>query len=354
MKKKKKQAKKKLLKKQRKEIVVFQDPTIEESSPISAVPQEKKSSISNHEFNLRLLLIPLILMVILGILSLFTTSTARDLKAQQLPLNASVSADPYAYLTRSIEPPISAEAAIIMDSDSKVTVYKKNADVRFAMASTTKLMTSLVAMEHFSPQDILTVTTPNVSGQTLGFPLGEQLYFQDLLYAMLLPSSNHAANVIAHNYPGGYDIFIQRMNEKANEIALANTHYADPAGLNDVGNYTTAVDLARLAAEVVHNEVLARVVATKYKIISNVSNTQSYPLSNLNILLGQAGVTGLKTGYTEGARGVLATSVVVNGRTFIIVVMRSEERFSDTQVLLSYLGTDLDIFTPQVVLGETR
>ncbi len=355
MKKKKKHAKKKLLNKKRKEIVVFQNSKIhEEPITVEVLPREKNISDSIHEFNLRLLLIPLILMVILGILSLFTTRTTRELKTQQLPMVSSVSANPYAYFTRSIEPPISAEAAIIMDSESKVIVYKKNPEVRFAMASTTKLMTALVAMEYFSSMDILTVTTPNVPGQTLGFPLGEQLYFKDLVYAMLLPSSNHAANVVAHNYPGGYDVFMIRMNEKAKALSLMNTQYADPAGLNDAGNYTTAVDLARLAAEVVHNAELSQIVATKNKVITNVSKTQNYSLNNLNILLGQSGVTGLKTGYTEGAGGVLATSVVVGGRTYIVVVMRSEDRFADTQILLSYLGTDLDLFTPQVVMGGTR
>ena len=165
---------------------------------------------------------------------------------------------------------------------------------------------------------------------------------------MLLPSSNHAANIIAHNYPGGYNTFIAKMNEKAKELSLINTHYVDPAGLNDQGNYTTAKDLAMLSSYVSKNKELASIAATKYRTISNVSKTSMYRLSNLNILLGQNGVVGLKTGYTEGAGGVLTTIVNAHGRTFIVVVMRSQDRFADTQMLLSYLGADVQLFTPQV------
>ena len=349
MKKKKRYSKTQKLKKQRKlkkEVVIFQ-----EKPPVNSLrssSQVKKRTLRAQEFNLSLLLIPLILLVILGIISLFVNRIEGDLKARKIGQSFQMNVNPYAFLSRPIQPPITAGAAMIMDSNSKVVLYKKSAESRFSMASTTKLMTALVAMEYFKPQDILTVTTPDVPGQTLGFPIGEQLYFQDLVYAMMLPSSNHAANVIAHNYPGGYNAFIAKMNEKAKELSLENTHYVDPAGLNDQGNYTTARDLALLSSYVSQHQELAHITSTKYKTISNVSNTSVYSLTNLNILLGQNGVVGLKTGYTEGAGGVLATVVNAHGRTFIIVVMRSQDRFADTQVLLSYLGADVQLFTPQV------
>lgn len=349
MKKKKRYSKTQKVKKQRKlkkEVVIFQEkPTFKSLRPSS---KSLGRVLSAQEFNISLFLIPLILLVILGIISLFANRIEGDLKAQKIGQSLKMEVNPYAYLSRPIQPPITAEAAMIMDSSSKVVLYKKNADSRFSMASTTKLMTALVAMEYFKPQDILTVTTPDVPGQTLGFPIGEQLYFEDLVYAMLLPSSNHAANVIAHNYPGGYNAFIAKMNEKAKELSLTNTQYVDPAGLNDQGNYTTARDLAMLSSYVSRNQKLASIAATKYRTVSNVSKTSVYRLSNLNILLGQNGVVGLKTGYTEGAGGVLTTLVNAHGRTFVVVVMRSQDRFADTQVLLSYLGADIQLFTPQV------
>lgn len=356
MKKKKKLAKKRRVQKQHKnsqEVVVFQG-KVKSQQQVKRPETLSLSQLSQYDFNLRLLLIPLILIVLLGILSLLSGRVTRELEAERLPDSRTITPDPYAYLNTSIEPQITAEAAIIMDHNSKVVLYKKNSTDRFSMASTTKLMTALVAMEYFAPKDVLTVTTPDVGGQTLSFPLGEQLYFEDLVYAMLLPSSNHAANIIAHNFPGGYDAFIAKMNEKAYALSLYDTHYADPAGLNDQGNYTTVVDLARLASIVHDHAVLSEVTSTKLRTITNVSGTKSYTLSNLNILLGTNGVTGLKTGYTEGAGGVLVTSVNVNGRTFIIVVMRSLDRFGDTNVLLSYLGSDVSYFIPQTLVGESQ
>ena len=177
------------------------------------IPEKGKKLFLKHERDVFLILIPLVLGVILGITTLLNDFIG-TFSSRQTLIDKSVAQQvtDYSSFTTSIEPPITAEAAIIMDSNSKVITYVKNPTIRFSMASTTKLMTALVALEHYQPKDILTVISAYNEGVVVGFEVGEQIYFEDALYAMLLPSGNDAANVIAQNYPGGEDAFIAKMN----------------------------------------------------------------------------------------------------------------------------------------------
>lgn len=232
-----------------------------------------------------------------------------------------------------------------MDADSKIVLYSKNPDLRFSPASTTKLMTSLVALDYFKPQDILTVKIASREGSIIGLKVGEKLTLENLIYAMLLPSANDAAYVIAQNHPQGYAKFIDSMNKKANELVLLNTHFGDPAGLLDNQNYTTAFDLARLASFAVANPLIKKIVATREKYITDATGNFIYRLENLNELLGIDGVNGVKTGYTEEAGQVLVTSKIEEGRTIIIVIMGSEDRFLDTQKLLELVDNNLSFLS---------
>lgn len=238
-------------------------------------------------------------------------------------------------------PIISAKGAIIMDADSNVILFSKNPDLRFSTASTTKIMTALAALDYFKLPDILTVKQATDEGSVLGLQEGEAMTFENLLYALLLPSANDAALTISQNYPGGKDAFLVKMNEKAQKLSLYNTHYSDPAGLEDFGDYTTAADLARLASFAVKNPNFKRIVATKEKIITDVNGVSVYNLENLNKLLGIDGVNGVKTGYTQEAGQVLVTSKIEKGKTIIIVVMGSEDRFADTQKLINLVSNNL-------------
>ncbi|MGA2911203.1 MAG: serine hydrolase [Candidatus Levyibacteriota bacterium] len=238
-------------------------------------------------------------------------------------------------------PEISATGALIMDADSKMVLYSKNPDLRFSTASTIKIMTALVALDHFRLSDVLTVDNPSDDGSVLGLVQDEKMTFENLLYAMLLPSANDAALTIAQNYPGGQSAFVKAMNDKAETLELYNTQYADPAGLADEGDYTTPFDLARLASFAMQNAEFRKIVGTKEITISDVSDSHVYDLQNLNILLGQDGVNGVKTGYTEEAGQVLVTSKEDQGKTIIIVVMGSDDRFTDTQILLDLVSNNL-------------
>lgn len=253
-------------------------------------------------------------------------------EVKKFPLT--ISETQYPVFKNPINPDITAKAVIIMDKDSKVVLFSKNPNLLFSMASTTKIMTATIALSYYKMDDVLTIQTENVEGVNVGFKIGEKLKFIDILYAMLLPSGNDAALTLAENYPGGKEAFIKKMNEKAKQLHLNNTNFADSIGLEDSRDYTTPLDLSRLASVALENETFAKIVATKAWDITDITGGNKYLLKNLNQLLGIQGVNGVKTGYTTEAGQVLVTSKKEGDHTLIIVVMDSQDRFLDTSKLL--------------------
>ncbi|RJQ37694.1 D-alanyl-D-alanine carboxypeptidase [Candidatus Microgenomates bacterium] len=236
---------------------------------------------------------------------------------------------------------ISAQAYLVIDNDSKVVLFARNPKLHFSMASTTKIMTALTALNYFKMTDVLTIKNDNVEGAVVGFKKGEKVSFESLLYAMLLPSGNDAAEAIAQNYSLGREEFIKEMNKNASSFYLKSMHFSDPTGLDD-NDFTNVLDLARLGSEAKKNKILANVVSTKSRQITNANRTRSFTLNNLNKLLGVNGVNGIKTGFTDEAQGVLVTSKIEKGHDIIIVVMKSKDRFSDTQKLLSMIEGNIN------------
>lgn len=253
----------------------------------------------------------------------------------------------YSLFKIPIEPDISAKAVVVMDNDSKVILFSRNPNLLFSMASTTKIMTALVALDYYKMDDILTIKTENVEGVNIGFKKGEKLFFKDILYAMLLPSGNDAALALAQNYIGREKAFVAKMNEKAKNLSLANTNFADSIGLEDSKDYTTPLDLARLSSIALQNETFAKIVATKTKEIADITGENKYLLKNLNKLLGVGGVNGIKTGHTNEAGQVLVTSKIEvdndnKEHTLIIVIMDSQDRFKDTSKLLYLISGNIN------------
>lgn len=297
----------------------------------------------------------LIILIILTALTQASALLKQELSEKQLVSNQFLNINPNHYpVLRSIagegvydavSSNISAQGAIIMDDATKVVLFSKNDNLRFSLASTTKIMTALVALEHYSLNDVLTIKTDakDIEGQVAGFKKGEEFTAEDLLYALLLPSSNDAAFALAQNYEGGEEAFIKRMNEKVKEFYLEDTHFQDPAGLLDDLDYTTVLDLARLSSVALKNKNFAKIVSTQKKVILDASGKNSYTLYNLNKLLSLNGVDGVKTGFTEQAGGVLVTSVHmdISKDRFVIVVMKSLDRFADTLSLLNFLSENL-------------
>lgn len=266
-------------------------------------------------------------------------------KVKEFPFEIAIAQ--YPAFKSEIFPDVSAKAVVVMDKDSKVVLFAKNPNLLFSLASTTKIMTALVSLDYYKMDDILTVKTERVEGVNVGFAIGEKLNFADILYAMLLPSGNDAALVLAQNYPGGEEAFIKKMNEKAKALRLTNTNFADAIGLEDSRDYTTSLDLAFLASVALENKIFAKIVATKTWEIADVTGENKYTLKNLNKLLGVSGINGVKTGYTNEAGQVLVTSKVEvdsdsKEHTLIIVIMDSLDRFWDTSKLLYLISGNIN------------
>lgn len=312
-----------------------------------------KTALQRSDLYIRLLLIPLILLVIIVILSIVYLRLNTSLYQQRLhPLSVSYTLNDYPSLTQKDDPVITAQAAGILDVDSGVFLFTKNPFFHFSMASTTKMMTALVALDYYKSNDVLTVQRNYVEGTVLNLYKGEQFYFSDLMYAMLLNSANDVAYTLADNYPGGIDAFVRAMNTKAVQLHLLNTKYIDPAGLEDDGDFTTVTDLARLGSLVLQNNTIRTVVNTKYKYITTVDGQNQYQLQNLNQLLGLDGVIGIKTGTTEGAGQVLVTAKQNDQHTYVIVVMESQDRYADTWTLLHVLDTNVTFTPPLAMVGQ--
>jgi serine-type D-Ala-D-Ala carboxypeptidase (penicillin-binding protein 5/6) len=303
--------------------------------------------------NERIILLALVLLILVIVYSALYTlnfKISENNKNIKIAKSLSVRMADYPVVNDPVNPLLSARSAVVLETGSKKVIFSKNPQIRFSMASTAKIMTALVALDHYEENSILTIKSSGIEGSRLGFLPGERYFFKDLLYAMMLPSANDAAVAVVDNYPGGRKAFVAEMNKKAKELFLVNTFFSDPAGLDDDGNFTTAEELARLAELAMQNKKLSQVVSAREKTISDIEGTRNILLENLNQLLGFYGVNGVKTGTTEGAGEVLVTSAVINGHTFIIVVMNSEDRFADTMALLTTVSGNVRFVDP--LLGE--
>lgn len=296
-----------------------------------------------------LVLVLFLLFLFLEIVILLDQHTVEQIRSLVLRPKGDLSTikTPYPVLktNRVGEHNISAQSIVVLDKDSGVTIFARNDTQIFPLASTTKIMTALLALNHFAVTDMLTISDNTVEGTVVGFKKGEIVSLNDLLYATLLPSGNDAAMAIADNYHGGRSAFVAEMNKQAKVWHLPTMHFVDPAGLEDEGDYATAQDLARLATIALDNKTFATIVATKRFVIKPSNTANTYSLNNLNKLLENNDITGVKTGHTEKAGDVLVTSKKENGHTIITVIMKSQDRFPDTENLLEALRGQITYLT---------
>jgi len=242
-------------------------------------------------------------------------------------------------------PWFSAHSVLVVDPDSAVILYAKNEQAPLLPASTVKMMTALVVLEHYRLDDYLTVNGMDDFGQDIGLVTGERLSVANLLYGLLVASANDAAQVLAQHYPGGQLAFVARMNQKAQELNLKNTVFANPTGL-DVDeqehplaevSYSTGLDLSRLARIAWREATFRQLVATPQITITDASGMIKHPLTNINTLLGRlAGVQGIKTGWTERAGECLVSLVEREGHHLLVVVLGSQNRFDETARLVEW------------------
>ncbi len=239
---------------------------------------------------------------------------------------------------RSSPPEVSAQNIFIIDQKSQSVLFSKDADSRIYPASTTKMMTAIVAKDSFSPDALLTVSKSYPEGQDIGLVSGEKVSLDNMLYALLVLSANDAAEVLAENYPGGRLVFIDQMNIKADKLHLQNTHFQNPTGFDEDGHYSSASDLARIAASLMSDDYLRRIVSAENAVIASADQAVVYPISNVNQLLGKVpGVLGVKTGWTDLAGESLVTLINRDGHEVIISLMGSSDRFSDNTKLIDWI-----------------
>ena len=249
-------------------------------------------------------------------------------------------------VTKAAPPWLSAYSVAVVDRDSAVLLLAKNEKTQLLPASTVKIMTALVALDYYSPDQILTVGQVSHLGQDMNLVTGELISVKSLLYALLMSSANDAALVLAQNYPGGEKAFVQAMNQKSKRLHLTNTYFANPTGL-DSGpdsrlladfSYTTALDLARLASWALKKPLFSQIIATSRWLVTDTNGQIKHPLYNLNELLTRVeGMKGIKTGWTEDAGECLVGFVEKNGRGVITVVLKSLDRFGETGRLIDWV-----------------
>ena len=251
---------------------------------------------------------------------------------------------PYIPVTADNLQDMTAASAILIDATTGRVLYEKNPDQKEMPASTTKMMTCILALENSNDDDVVVIDKRAVGedGSAIYVNEGDKMKMSELLQATMLASGNDGADAIAYYIgKGSMRDFVQMMNDKAKAIGAKNTHFNNPHGLTDPNHYTTARDLAIIARYAYQNPKFRKIVSTKEAKISWVQpadRTEVYGSTN-RLLWNYDDVTGIKTGYTDAAGGCLVAAAQRNGQTLIAVVMKtadSRARFVEGRALLDY------------------
>lgn len=236
----------------------------------------------------------------------------------------------------------SAESAVLMDAATGTVIYEKNADRRALIASTTKIMTALIALEHASPGDTLEVPAEaaGIEGSSMYLTAGQQVTVRDLLYGLMLKSGNDAAAALAIHCAGSVTSFAELMNQKAAALGMRGTSFCNPHGLNAEGHYSTARDMALLTRAALKNEALSQIVGSKYAKVGGIT------IKNHNRLLwSYPGADGVKTGYTANAGRCLVSSATRDGMRLIAVTLNDSNDWADHTAMLDHGFTNYSLLT---------
>ncbi len=242
-------------------------------------------------------------------------------------------------------PSIDAAASMLVNASDGDVLFKQNSDAQLPMASTTKIMTALLALQYGKLNQQITVGSDAVAAGSgdnsrMGLSKGETLSLRDLLYGMMLPSGDDAAVAVADGISGSQQSFVQLMNARAKFLGLTHTHYANPHGLDAPGHYTSASDLVKLAEIAMRNPIFQTIVATQEYVIPATDQHKAYDLQNTDLLLGSYdGAEGIKTGTTGNAGACLVFDALRNDAELIGVVLGAPDdptRYSDARALLDW------------------
>ncbi len=265
-----------------------------------------------------------------------TTSAQQQVSSEVLPPSAANT------VTTVAPPAIGGAAVILINMDDGRILFEKNVDARHSIASTTKIMTGILALETIPPDRVITASknAANAGESEIWLEPGEQLVARDLFKALMVRSANDAAVALAESSAGSVEAFVQAMNAKAAELGLANTHFANPHGLEAKEHYSSARDLGTLGRYAMQNEEFRKLVATEKVNIPWPGREYDRVLENRNSLIGSVPfVTGIKTGYTGKAGFCLVGSGSRDGVSLVSVILgeaNKEAVNTDTVALLEY------------------
>lgn len=252
-------------------------------------------------------------------------------------------------------PAVGAQSAIVVEANTGVILYSKNIHEKLYPASTTKILTALIAAENSTLDEMVTFSTDAVfsierGSSNMGIDVGESLPMEECLYGILLVSANEVSNAVAEHVGGSMDEFARLMNEKARELGCLDSHFANAHGLHNDDHYTSAYDLSVIARKFFQNELLTKISGTPtHHFEATETQPDDFILSTHNKLVtheySYEGLIGGKTGYTNTARQTLVTCAERNGMKLICVVMKDESpyQFTDTIDLLNYGFNNFEI-----------
>lgn len=236
---------------------------------------------------------------------------------------------------------VSARSAIAIDSKTKQVLFAQNAGEIIPMASTTKILTALIAISqgNLDREVVVSKNAASIRGSTVGYRAGEKITLRELLYGLLYKSGNDAAIAIAEDIGGSVEKFADIMNDYAISLGLVNSHFESPHGLDSQKHYTCAYDLALLTAKAMENDIFCEVCGTKSITKEKYNFTREY--NNINkILYKIPEANGVKTGYTGQAGKCLVSSIKHEGRNIIIVLLNCTDRWNVTEKIYKYVVTN--------------
>lgn len=232
-----------------------------------------------------------------------------------------------------------AQAAALIDVTSGRILYSHHGDQELPIASLTKIMTAIVAIQHGQMDEMVKVSSHayRKEGSSLYLQLGEEMSLENMLYGLMLRSGNDAATAIAEHVGGSEEGFVHLMNQQVNLLGLKHTQFQNPHGLDAKGHYSSANDLAIMTAYALHNPIFKKIVSTKVRKASNPNDPWDYKWDNKNKMLRlYEGADGVKTGYTKIARRCLVSSATRNGQQLVAVTINDGDDWNDHGKLLNY------------------
>lgn len=234
---------------------------------------------------------------------------------------------------------LSAQSAVLLDADTGRVIYSKNSRKKMGMASTTKIMTALVALDKYNPSDVVTASykASMTEGSSIYLKPNEKMSLEDVLYGLMLASGNDAAVAIAEHIGKNQYTFVEYMNKKVINLGLNDTHFENPNGLSDKNHYTTAYDLAMITREAMKNEIFRGIVSTKNKVLKSLSGENDRYVKNHNKLLWQYdNCIGVKTGFTKKDGRCLVSAAAQDDVNLIAVTLNAPDDWNDHKKMFDF------------------